>query len=136
MTPYFPLARSILPHRRRGRGFRFLIHWEGFPYSHDSQLPGSIRRDLAALHTYLHSNHELRDAFPDLPRYVYVYLPWNGGGCKDRSLLGVFSPHVKDRLYTLTSTPGSLVSRDLRIESIIISGSPGVGEGIQRTSFH
>ncbi|TBU24917.1 hypothetical protein BD311DRAFT_670751 [Dichomitus squalens] len=49
MTPYFPLARLILPHRRQGCGLRFLIHWEGFPYSHDSWLPGSMCRVLAAL---------------------------------------------------------------------------------------
>ncbi len=57
---------SILDHQRRGRGYRFLVHWKGFPSSHDSWLPGSMCRDLAALDSYLeHSpDPDLLNAFP------------------------------------------------------------------------
>ncbi|EJF55405.1 hypothetical protein DICSQDRAFT_28560, partial [Dichomitus squalens LYAD-421 SS1] len=34
-------VESIIDHQRRGRGYRFLVHWRGFPSSHDSWLPGA-----------------------------------------------------------------------------------------------
>ncbi len=50
-------VEAILDHQRRGRGFRFLVRWKGFPPSHDSWLPGSECRDLAAMDSYLiHQN--------------------------------------------------------------------------------
>ena len=58
---------SILDHQRRGRGFRFLVHWKGFPSSHDSWLPGSECRDLAASDPYLPENPDLRIHFPADP---------------------------------------------------------------------
>ena len=60
-------VESIIDHQRRGRGYRFLVHWKGFPSSHDSWLPGSECRDLAALDTYLLTNPDLRSDFPDAP---------------------------------------------------------------------
>ena len=60
-------VESILDHPRRGRGFRFLVHWKGFPSSHDSWLPGAECRDLAALDTYLLDNPDLRPFFPASP---------------------------------------------------------------------
>ena len=56
---------AILDHQRRGgHGFRFLVHWKGFPSSHDSWLPGSECRDLAALDSYLLLNPDLCPFFP------------------------------------------------------------------------
>ena len=57
-------VEAIIDHQRRGRGYRFLVHWKGFPSSHDSWLPGSECRDLAALDTYLDANPELRLDYP------------------------------------------------------------------------
>ena len=60
-------VETILDHQRRGRGFRFLVHWKGFPSSHDSWLPGSECRDLAALDDYLLLNPDLCTHFPAAP---------------------------------------------------------------------
>lgn len=46
----------IIDHKRFGRGFRYLVHWRGFPHSHDRWRKGSDIKDLHALDVYLREN--------------------------------------------------------------------------------
>ncbi len=53
----------ILDRRRRGRGWQYLVRWQGYGPGSDSWLPGSEVRDLAALDTFLHDN-DFADPYP------------------------------------------------------------------------
>ena len=50
------IVESIVDHRRRGRGFQYLVRWKGYGPDADSWLPGKECKDLAALDTYLAHN--------------------------------------------------------------------------------
>lgn len=39
----------IIDQRRRGRGMQYLVHWRGYPDSHDEWIAGSLLQDNAAL---------------------------------------------------------------------------------------
>ena len=53
-TEYF--VERILDRRPRGRGYQYLIWWQGYGPEHDSWLPGAEVEDLAALDDFLLSN--------------------------------------------------------------------------------
>lgn len=57
------LVEKILDRRRRGRGWRFLVKWQGYGDEENSWLPGSEVINLEAYGNWLAEND--LDAFPD-----------------------------------------------------------------------
>ena len=49
-------VEQILDRKRAGRGWRYLVRWQGYGPEHDSWLPGRDVRECEALDTFLREN--------------------------------------------------------------------------------
>ena len=45
-------VERILDHRRRGRGYQYLVQWKGYGPEHNRWLAGSLVEELEALDAY------------------------------------------------------------------------------------
>ena len=61
-------VEEILNHRKRGRGYQYLIKWKGYPSSENSWLPASQMKSASTLVKQFHSRN------PTAPRPVSLRL--------------------------------------------------------------